>query len=196
MDGLWTGVDLSRLALTKQMAESGRQLQAGRMSLEELASSVTTVGGSPGGILQHSVATAFAARELCQQRGGAAGPVMAAAVLHDIGLLALAEAGREASSPAIHAAAGGDLLQRWDFPADVVTAVTCYRRVTEAGDHERLAAFCYFGDMLAGFLGVVYPLPAFDPRSRNRVLDVLGVKPDDMPQWIRRTQAAFAGWRK
>lgn len=188
--------DASCLQVTNQVAEFGRRLYAGQATLEDWVKAVAIGDGVCAPLVRHSVATAFAARALCEQHRDPAGPVVASALLHDLGLVALAEAGRGVSSPAAHAAVGGELLRQRDFSAELVAAVAHHHRVAEAGQHERLAAYCFYGDMLAGFLGVLYPQTVFDPRSRARALDVLAVKSEEVPRHIQQAQAAFAAWRQ
>jgi putative nucleotidyltransferase with HDIG domain len=119
---------------------------------------------------RHSVAVAVATSAVAEKVGQPKAVAFTAGLLHDIGKLVLASAEREKyaslskracddgvllttlerSSFAIdHAELGGELMQRWDLPPDIVASVRYHHDLDCAPPYDQLTAAVQVGDMLA-----------------------------------------------
>jgi putative nucleotidyltransferase with HDIG domain len=160
-------------------------------------------GFAAGELWKHSVAAAVAAQCLAEDLGDDANIIFTAALLHDIGKLVLAGALvdqyptlvqetevrqhslLEAEKTILgvqHAEIGGRLLAQWNFPPNLVGGVWFHHQPSEAGAHDRLAAYVYLGNMIAHFMGYSYGHQAFAFRGRNEALEILSLTPEQLPQ--------------
>ena len=159
-------------------------------------------GIDQGELWKHSVAAAVAGQRIAKRNGFDESLVFTATLLHDIGKIILAsalehiygklveEAQKEQYSlletekrllGVQHAEIGGRLLARWKFPANIVSAVWFHHTPSAAKPHEKLAAYVYLGNMIAYFMGHGYGHHAFALRGRAEALELLGLKPEDLP---------------
>ncbi len=164
-------------------------------------------GINSGELWQHSVTAAVAAEIVARSRGDDDSVVFTATLLHDIGKIILAEAlehiyvklveDSQSQQAALietekrllgvqHAEIGGRLLARWNFPPALVQAVQFHHEPgTADGDQaKKLSAYVYLGNMIAYFMGFGYGHHAFAVRGRADALDVLDLKPTDLPEFM------------
>ncbi len=165
-------------------------------------------GIDAGELWKHSVTSATAARLIARKLGDNESLAFTATMLHDIGKIVLAQAleGRyrhvmdeteKNQSPLLdvetrllglqHAEIGGRLLARWNFPEELVAAVTCHHDPDAAGSHQRLAALAYLGNMIAYFMSRGYGHQAFALRGRAEAFRILGLGPDELPLFMIQT---------
>jgi putative nucleotidyltransferase with HDIG domain len=165
-------------------------------------------GIDTGELWKHSVTTAVAAQLVTEDKGGDAGLVFTAGLLHDIGKIILAEALEHIYARLVeetecnqasmletekrllgvnHAEIGGRLLARWKFPANLVSAVTWHHQPATAESDKELAAFVYVGNMISYFMGYGYGHHAFALRGRREALEILGLKPEELPGYMIKT---------
>ena len=86
-----------------------------------------------------------------------------------------------------HAEVGGRLLARWKFPANIVSSVWFHHNPSAAPSDKKLAAYVYLGNMIAYFMGYGYGHQAFALRGRAEALDIAGVKPEALPDFMIQT---------
>jgi len=119
---------------------------------------------------RHSVAVAVSASLVAEEAGQSKEVAFTAGLLHDIGKLVLASAERERYAAVIqkakaegvllsalerstliidHAELGGELMQRWNLPPEIVTAVRRHHELEAASPYEQLTAAVQVGDMIA-----------------------------------------------
>lgn len=165
-------------------------------------------GIGQGELWKHCAVTAVAARIIAHELGGDESVVFTAALLHDIGKLVLSTALEGAYTEVIartedgqhsfleaekailgveHAEVGGRLLQRWNFPENMVRAVWHHHDPLQAKPAEQLAAYVHLGDVLAHLLGHGYGHQAYAVRCRPEVLEILEVTSKDIEQFLIKT---------
>ena len=131
--------------------------------------------------------------------------------MHDIGKIALSSAlelqydqvladANRCQSPMLvveqsllgfdHAEVGGRLLERWQFPPQLAEAVRCHHDPGAAGEHARLAAYAYLGNMIACFMGFGCGHQALAFRCRAEALELTGTIAEDIPRYM--TEAFYA----
>ncbi len=187
----------------KQVYQLVAAVSGGRL----LGPSQKGYGINTGELWQHSVTAAVAAEIIARSRGDDDSVVFTATLLHDIGKIILAEAlehiytklveDSQSQQAALietekrllgvqHAEIGGRLLARWNFPPALVQAIQFHHEPGSAeGDQaKKLAAYVYLGNMIAYFMGFGYGHHAFAVRGRADALDVLGLKPTDLPEFM------------
>jgi putative nucleotidyltransferase with HDIG domain len=161
-----------------------------------------------GELWRHSVAAALATQKIAESKGDDGNLAFTAGLLHDIGKNVLAEAledhysalveQTEASQQSLleveknllhvqHAEVGGRLLERWNFPPELATAVTYHHFPGEAKNHHRWAAYAYLGNMIAHFMSYSFGHQAFAFRGRTEALELAEIKPEDLPRYMMAT---------
>ena len=131
--------------------------------------------------------------------------VFTAGLLHDIGKIILSEAlkknyddllaeAKNTDTPLLdierkilgvdHAQVGGRLLDRWKFPANMVAAVWFHHTPRAAGEHERLASYLNFGNVIAHLLGHTYGHKSMALQGRGEVLKTLGITQADLEKYL------------
>ncbi len=165
-----------------------------------------------GELWRHSVAAALAAQKIAEAKGDDANLAFTAGLLHDIGKNVLAEAleehymaliqQTEASQQSLleveksllhvqHAEIGGRLLERWNFPPELSTAVAYHHSPGEAKEHQKWASYVYLGNMIAHFMSYSFGHQAFAFRGRAEALDLAGIRSEDLPLFMIATFEAI-----
>jgi putative nucleotidyltransferase with HDIG domain len=169
-------------------------------------------GFEHGDLWRHSVAAALAAQKIAERRGDDGNVAFTAGLLHDIGKTVLCEALEEHYTVLIqeteanqqsllevekkvlhvdHAEIGGRLLERWNFPAELVMAVWHHHAPGEAGEHQKWAAYTYLGNMIAHFMSYSFGHQAFAFRGREEALNIVGIRAEDIPACMIATFEAI-----
>ena len=195
-------------AVTRLGFQQVYQLVAAATGARMLSPAQMGYGLEQGELWKHSVAAAVAAQLVARQTGDNENVVFTAALLHDIGKIVLAQSLNGVYSKVIketemnqqslldaekkilgvnHAEVGGQLLERWKFPPNIVSAVWFHHTPKGAGAHQRLASIVYLGNMISFFMGHGYGHVAFALRGRNEVLTTLGIAPEAIPQFMMQT---------
>jgi putative nucleotidyltransferase with HDIG domain len=168
-------------------------------------------GIGQGELWKHCAVTAVAARLIAHELQGDESVVFTAALLHDIGKLVLSTLLEGAYTEVIaktenselsfleaekailgvdHAEVGGRLLERWNFPPNLVRAVWQHHDPLQARPDEHLAAYVHLGDVLAHMLGHGYGHQAYAVRYRAEALDLLEVTSRDLEQFLIKTSGS------
>jgi len=176
-------------------------------------------GIAAGELWVHSAASALAAKVLAQNMGANESLVFTAALLHDIGKIVLSKS-LERSYAAIiaqtetngcswieaerqllevdHCEVGGKLLEKWNFPANLVTAVRHHHDPAAAHPHHQLAAFVHLGDVIAHLMGFGFGHAAYAVRPQPEALRILELTQRDIEALVLEADAAIrkASWLK
>ncbi len=171
-------------------------------------------GLAAGELWKHSVTAAVAAQIVahdCQENESLA---FTAALLHDIGKLVLSQAleGRRAevaeqvekngrsllgAEKALlgvqHAEVGGRLLARWNFPSNLVEAVTWHHQPAAAGAFKRLTGCVCVGNLIANLIGQSYGNHSLAVEGRAEDVAILGINDERFQRYMIRTQEEFEG---
>jgi putative nucleotidyltransferase with HDIG domain len=169
-------------------------------------------GIARGELWRHCAVTAIAGKVIARKMDMDENLGFTAALLHDIGKLALntsiegaydrvvqetEEVGHsflEAEKAILgvdHAEVGGRLLERWSFPEPLVSAVRHHHDPLQAGPHARLAACTHLADMVAHFLGHSYGHHSYAVRAKSEALDLLRLQEVDIEKLILATDNAL-----
>lgn len=170
-------------------------------------------GIEAGGLWRHSVTSALIGKCIALERDENPSLVFTACLLHDVGKIVLsrgleskydevlAETQRTQSPMLLveqkllgfdHAEVGGRLLERWQFPRRLAEAVRCHHAPGTAGEHARLAAYAYLGNMLACFMGFGCGYQALAFHSRAEALDLVGIISEDVPRFMVKAYNALS----
>jgi putative nucleotidyltransferase with HDIG domain len=162
---------------------------------------------------RHSVAAAVAASVVAGKTGQERTSAFTAGLLHDIGKLVLASTQRgnyakvcrrakeegvalsavERSAFAIdHAELGGELLRRWELPAEIVTPVRFHHDLQASAPHETLTAVVQVGDMLAHQLFGEDLAKSDMLGAAPDALETLALSPDELPRLLAAAQTELA----
>lgn len=177
-----------------------------------LAGALKGHGIDEGELWKHSVTTAIACQLVARDIGDDENVAFTAGLLHDIGKIVLSRAleglyieliqAVEVNQQALleaekqllgvhHAEVGGRLLERWNFPPNLVDAVNWHHQPNAAVADSRLASLVYLGNMLAYFLGHGYGHQAFAMRGRTESLQILGIQGEQLPHYMIKTLDNF-----
>jgi putative nucleotidyltransferase with HDIG domain len=169
-------------------------------------------GIAAGELWEHSVMTAVAARVMAWKLGGEENLAFTAALLHDIGKMVLSAflesceqtvfrqrgpsgfSFLEAEKAVLgveHAEIGGRVLEEWNFPENLVSAVRHHHDPAQARPHEPLAAYVHLGDVIAHCLGQARKYEFFAARTRAEALRILEISPKEMDTLILETDTAL-----
>ena len=205
--------DLQTAVLCVGMEEIYR-IVANLIGEQSLGAAQRGYGIGQGELWKHCAVTAVAARGIAQELGGDESLVFTAALLHDLGKLVLSTSLEGAYARVIakiessqfsfleaetailgvqHAEVGGRLLERWNFPDNLVRAVCHHHDPLQARPDESLAAYVHLGDILAHMLGHGYGYQAYAVRCRAEAFDILGVTSRDMERFLIKTADSVAG---
>ncbi|HTH48879.1 MAG TPA: HDOD domain-containing protein, partial [Candidatus Limnocylindria bacterium] len=170
-------------------------------------------GLDTGELWRHSVVAAVAAQVIAHDTDVNETAAFTAGLLHDIGKIVLSQAleGRYAAvleevethhrslSDAEkhllgvqHAEVGARLLERWEFPPNLVASVCFHLDPAAAAPHERIAACVYLGNVISNFMGHGYGHYAFAVRGQADSLKILGLDANALPYYMIRTQERYA----
>jgi HD-like signal output (HDOD) protein len=95
-----------------------------------------------------------------------------------------------------HAEIGARLLERWEFPANLIAAVGFHHQPAGARPHDRLAACVYLGNMIAHFLGYGYGHHAFGFCGRAESLKLLQITRSDFARYTMQNERKLSGGGK
>ena len=153
---------------------------------------------------EHSVTTAVAAQSIASGLLADEQVVFTAAILHDIGKIVLAPALSEIRNQAAgksirngftpleietkllgvdHAQVGGRLLERWQLPEELVSAVRHHHKPSASDGHQQLTACVNLGDFIAYSLGHGYGHCSFDLNERDESLEILNLSSERASQY-------------
>lgn len=159
---------------------------------------------------RHAVGVAVASSVVANDIGQARAEAFTAGLLHDIGKLVLASAEGEAYARAIetaktegallidlerrafvidHAELGGELMQRWNMPPEVATAVRCHHGIEAAAPYEHVTGAVRVGNMIAHQIFDADLSDTDIPTHSAVALDTLQLTPDDVPRLHAKAQA-------
>ena len=88
-----------------------------------------------------------------------------------------------------HAELGGELMQRWELPPDIVATVRYHHQLEAAPPFEKLTAAVQVGDMIAHQLFAEDLANTDCLTPSTAALDILRLSPDDLPGLLAKTQA-------
>jgi putative nucleotidyltransferase with HDIG domain len=195
-------------AVTRLGFQQVYQLVAAATGAKLLGAAQLGYGLEQGELWKHSVASAVAAQIIARKTGDDENLVFTATLLHDIGKIVLTHSLNGVYSKLIketdtnqlslleaekkllgvnHAEVGGQLLNRWKFPPNIVSAVWFHHTPKGAGTHQRLASHVYVGNMIAYFMGYGYGHVPFALRGRTEVLATLDIAPEAIPKFMMET---------
>jgi len=195
-------------AVTRLGFQQVYQLVAAATGAKLLGSAQVGYGLEQGELWKHSVAAAVAAQIVARKLGDDENLVFTATLLHDIGKIVLTHSLNgmyakliketetnqqsllEAEKKLLgvnHAEVGGQLLNRWKFPPNIVSAVWFHHTPKGAGTHQRLACHVYLGNMIAYFMGYGYGHVPFALKGRGEVLATLDLAPESVPKFMMET---------
>jgi putative nucleotidyltransferase with HDIG domain len=164
--------------------------------------------GLPSGELwKHCITSALAAQLVAKDLGDDENFTFTASLLHDIGKIVLSEgladqyariheetekhqrSMHETEKLLLgfeHAEVGGRLLERWKLPPHLVAAVWHHHTPSLAGEHTRMAALVYLGNMIAHCLGCNSGYQSYALQGRSEVFDILKMDPEQWPRYVVR----------
>jgi putative nucleotidyltransferase with HDIG domain len=167
-------------------------------------------GIAAGELWEHSVMTAVAARVIASKLGDDENLAFTAALLHDIGKMVLGTflenseetIFRRPSGPSFleaekavlgveHAEIGGRVLEEWNFPENLVSAIRHHHDPAQARSHEQLAAYVHLGNIIAHCLGQSQGYESFAVRTRAEALQILEISPKEMDTLVLETDTAL-----
>ena len=164
-------------------------------------------GIEAGELWRHSVTVALIGKCIALERNDNPSLVFTACLLHDIGKIVLSRSleshydqvlaeTKRSQCPMVtveqrilgfdHAEVGGRLLERWLFAPRLAEAVRCHHDPAAAGEHARLAAYTYLGNMIACFMGFGCGHQALAFRCRGEALDLAGIVSEDIPRYMTK----------
>jgi putative nucleotidyltransferase with HDIG domain len=168
-------------------------------------------GIGQGELWRHSAVAALASKVIAVKTGMNENLLFTAALLHDLGKLALSaalegtydevvrqtESGShsflEAEQTILgtnHAEVGGRLLERWQFPDNLVRAVCHHHDPMRSKTHTALAAGVHLADVLAHMLGHGYGHNAYAVRAQRETLALLELTARDVQELLLMSQTA------
>ena len=160
-----------------------------------------------GELWKHSVTAAIVGKFVAADLEGDAALMFTACMLHDLGKVALSRSleakyddvvaeTKRCQSPMLvverkllgfdHAEVGGRLLERWNFPAELVQAVRFHHDPAAAPEHAQVAAYAYLGNMIACFMGLGCGHQALAFQGRAEALDLIGTTPERIPGYMAK----------
>jgi putative nucleotidyltransferase with HDIG domain len=197
-------------AVTRMGFQQVYQLVAAATGARLLGSPQEAYGLAQGELWKHSVTAAIAGQLVARKIGENENLVFTAALLHDIGKTILSQAlngayekivkETEASGLSLldaekkalgtnHAELGGQLLEYWKFPPNIVAAVWFHHAPKGAMAHQKLASCVYLGNMISNYMGHAYGHSAFALRARGEVMATLDLTPQTIPELMVETFA-------
>jgi len=160
---------------------------------------------------KHSVRTAVAAETVAKEVREDEATAFTAGMLHDIGKIILAVAQSEvyarlqkagpargqtmmeaekALLGADHAQVGGRLMERWNLPTHLMTAIKCHHDPGHATPFERLAANIHLANVIAYTLAPACGTAPIEFKNPAKSLEILGLAADNYPTLVTRSRTA------
>ena len=195
-------------AVTRMGFQEVYQLVAAATGARLLGAAQPVYGLEQGELWRHSLAVAIIAQLIAAKIGENENLAFTAALLHDIGKTILSNSLSTAYVKVIketemtgvslmeletkqfginHAELGGQLLQHWHFPPNIVAAVWFHHMPKGASVHHRLASCVFLANMIACFMGYCYGHAGFAMRARAEVFSVLELTPHCIPELMVET---------
>ena len=164
-------------------------------------------GIEAGDLWKHCVTSALVGKLVAVDCQADASLAFTACMLHDIGKVALSRSleakydevvaeTKRCQSPMLvveqkllgfdHAEVGGRLLQLWNFPVQLVQAVQFHHNPAASPQHRELAAYAYYGNMIACFMGFGCGLEALAFQGRSDALEIIGTTPEQIPGYMAK----------
>jgi putative nucleotidyltransferase with HDIG domain len=164
-----------------------------------------------GELWKHSITAAIVGRLIASDHGEDPALVFTACMLHDIGKVALSrclefkydeiiEETKRCQSPMLfveqkllgfdHAEVGGRLLERWNFPSELIEAVRYHHNPAAATQHARIAAFAHLSNMISCFMGFGCGHQALALQGRLEAFALTGASSETLPGYM--TKAFYA----
>ena len=164
-------------------------------------------GIEAGELWKHCVTSALVGKLVAVDCQADASLAFTACMLHDIGKVALSRSleakydevvaeTKRCQSPMLvveqkllgfdHAEVGGRLLQLWNFPIQLVHAVQFHHNPAAAPQHGELAAYAYYGNMIACFMGFGCGHEALAFQGRTEALEIIGTTPEQIPGYMAK----------
>jgi len=198
--------DLSE-AVTRIGFQETYRVVAAASGARLLGPALAGYGMGPGELWRHCFVAATAAQITARELGEEENQVFTAALVHDVGKVILAPAleaaganlSQENPVPMTlveaerkilgveHAEMGGRLLERWNFPPEIVSAVWFHHTPKGARSDRRLAALVYLGNVTACLMGHAHGHQALAMRGRSEVFSILGLAPEALPRLMLAT---------
>jgi putative nucleotidyltransferase with HDIG domain len=173
------------------------------LSVASLMSGENTGHGLPiRDLWRHSVATALSGKVVATARHEDTSLIFTACILHDLGKIVFAHGleneydtvialAQNSQSPVFtaeqsvlsfdHAELGGRLLERWQFPAELVSAVRFHHQpVFAPAEHRKLAAYAHLGDMMACFMGYDCGQSVLALNGRVPAMELVGINCEEL----------------
>jgi HD-like signal output (HDOD) protein len=85
------------------------------------------------------------------------------------------------------------MLEEWNFPENLVSAVRHHHDPARAVPHEALAACVHLGDILAHCLGEAHGFDSFAVRARFEAFDILKIDPVKIDILLLEADSALKG---
>ena len=160
-----------------------------------------------GELWKHCVTSALVGKLVAADLGADESLVFTACMLHDIGKVALSRSletkyeeivaeTKRSQSPMLlveqkllgfdHTEVGSRLLERWNFPVDLVEGVRFHHNPGAAPTHGVIAAYAYLGSMLSCFMGFGCGHQALAFQGRAEAMDLIGTTPEQLPGYMAK----------
>jgi putative nucleotidyltransferase with HDIG domain len=154
-----------------------------------------------GGLWEHALTTAVSARVIARRTGESENLAFTAGLMHDIGKLVLSIFLEDSQAVILqstgvsrhsfveteqsllgvhHAEIGGRLLTRWNFPQNIIMAVTHHHNPSAAKPHEHLASVVHLADIIAHYLGRAQGFDSYAIQTEADALEILGLNSLDL----------------
>ncbi len=181
-------------------------------SLPFLSRELYGYGMRPEDLWHHSMATGICAECICAHIGfDDPSLLFTAAILHDVGKIVLNLfvgakldtimdlAGREGFTfseaewmalGADHAIIGSEIMRLWDFPLDIYRAVRNHHD-PDLYVQDKVSALLALSNILVVMLGIGVGTDGFRHKISPRLMEVLGLKKDDVYELLLKTWQAF-----
>ncbi len=155
-----------------------------------------------GDLWKHAVAAGILARIISRRVcGGEPASLFTAALLHDIGkvalnafvheyfeqIMALVDAGShsflEAETEIFgtnHAEIGSKIAESWDFPADIVAAIALHHKPEDAADDDPITRIIHLANVITLSVGIGVGADGLSCRGKEAVMKRFGLGPKDL----------------
>ncbi len=150
-----------------------------------------------GELWKHSMGVATAARMIAQRSGYKYQDLAyTAGLLHDVGKIILADyldryyqevmekvdSGQMSFSEAEfeilgidHAQTGGEVAKKWNFPAEIVEAITLHHKPDQAVQDVRLTSITHVADLMCTLIGVGMGVDGLKEQASIQAIETLGL---------------------